>query len=116
MSQHLFGLDRLAVGGSERLIAEGYPLDRMRSQCDRGARAEHGAGVQRADAGQSRLPPAWRPPLALLDGLGLGGAWGYAYVGLTYLLAFFVQGAFKETRRRCSCLGSRLLCCAPEEP
>ena len=26
MSQHLFAVDRLAVGGSERLIADGYPL------------------------------------------------------------------------------------------
>ena len=68
MSQHLFAADRLAVGGSERLIAEGYPL------------GPHAIAVAVAALGPSTVQAfnglmlavavaACLAPLALLDGL-----------------------------------------------
>jgi hypothetical protein len=98
MSQHLFAADRLASGGSERLIADGYPL------------GPHSIAVAVADLGPSLVEAfagltlaiavaACVAPLALLD--RLGGWWrgaGALCIGLAYLVAaYLVQGAFKET-------------------
>lgn len=98
MSQHLFAADRLAAGGSERLIADGYPL------------GPHSIVVAVAALGPSLVQAfngltlavavaACLAPLALLD--RLGGWWrgaGALCVGLAYLVAaYLVQGAFKET-------------------
>ncbi len=98
MSQHLFATDRIANGGEERLIAEGYPL-----------------GPHALVAGISKLGPSFVQgfaglmlatavaatvaPLRLLKDLGpwarVGGA---LLVGAAYLAAsYFIQGAFKET-------------------
>ncbi len=98
MSQHLFATDRIANGGEERLIAEGYPL-----------------GPHALVAGISKLGPSFVQgfaglmlatavaatvaPLRLLKDLGpwarVGGA---LLVGASYLAAsYFIQGAFKET-------------------
>ena len=106
MSQHLFAADRLAVGGSERLIAEGYPL------------GPHAIAVAVAALGPSTVEAfnglmlavavaACLAPLALLDGLSGWRRLGVALcVGLTYLVAaFFVQGAFKETLQALFVLG-----------
>ena len=99
MSQHLFAVDRLAAGGSERLIADGYPLGphsivvalstlgpstvaglRRPDDRDRGRRLPRGAGSCSRELG------GWRR---------LAGA---LCVGFAYLVAaYLVQGAFKET-------------------
>ncbi|MDX6582349.1 MAG: hypothetical protein QOI10_1533 [Solirubrobacterales bacterium] len=97
MSQHLFAVDRLASGGSERLISEGYPL-----------------GPHSIVAAVSTLGPS---TVQAFDGLMLAVvvattlvaigvlehlvAWrravGALLVGFAYLLAStFVQGSFKE--------------------
>jgi hypothetical protein len=97
MSQHLLATDRLAVGASERLISDGYPL-----------------GPHSIVAALSHLGPS---TVQAFDGLSLAivvsttlvalGAleqllpWrravGALLVGFAYLLASnFVQGAFKE--------------------
>jgi hypothetical protein len=98
MSQHLFAADRLADGGTERLISQGYPL------------GPHSLVVALTVLGPSlvggfggltlaisvcaclaplellgRMPPARRTAGALLIGL--------AYMAASYL----IQGAFKET-------------------
>lgn len=98
MSQHLFAADRLASGGSERLIADGYPL------------GPHSIVVAVAALGPSMVQAfdgltlavavaACLAPLALLA--RLGGWWrgaGALCIGLAYLVAaYLVQGAFKET-------------------
>jgi hypothetical protein len=106
MSQHLFAADRLAAGGSERLIAEGYPL------------GPHSIAVAVAALGPSTVQAfnglmlavavaACLAPLALLDGISGWRRLGAALcVGLTYLVAaFFVQGAFKETLQALFVLG-----------
>ena len=50
MSQHLFAVDRLVSGGSERLIDNGYPLGpHALVDSARRARPEHGPRVRRAD-------------------------------------------------------------------
>jgi hypothetical protein len=98
MSQHLFAADRLASGGSERLIADGYPL------------GPHSIVVAVSALGPSAVEAfngltlavavaACLAPLALFD---MRGAWrrtaGALCIGLTYLVAaYLVQGAFKET-------------------
>jgi hypothetical protein len=97
MSQHLFAADRLASGGSERLIESGYPL------------GPHSLVVAVSDLGPSTVQA--------FDGLMLAVAaatclvafgvlerlvpWrriaGGLLVGFAYLLAAnYVQGAFKE--------------------
>lgn len=98
MSQHLFAVDRLVIGGSERLISSGYPL-----------------GPHAIVAALSALGPS---TVQAFDGLALAvvvatamvgmgvlehvAAWrraaGALLVGLAYLLAAaFVQGSFKES-------------------
>jgi hypothetical protein len=98
MSQHLFAADRLASGGSERLIDAGYPL------------GPHALVVGVAEAGPSLIHAfngltlfvavaAALAPLALLERLSparrIVGALliGFAYMTASYL----IQGAFKET-------------------
>jgi hypothetical protein len=98
MSQHLFAADRLASGGSERLIEQGYPLGPHSLVV---ALADIGPGLVQAfdglmlvivsitaltAAGLLRESPAWaRIASAVL-------------VGFAYLLASnYVQGAFKES-------------------
>jgi hypothetical protein len=106
MSQHLFAADRLAAGGSERLIAEGYPL------------GPHAIVVAVAALGPSTVEAfnglmlavavaACLAPLALLDGLsGWRRAGPALCIGLAYLVAaYFVQGAFKETLQALFVLG-----------
>jgi hypothetical protein len=98
MSQHLFAADRLASGGSERLIAEGYPL------------GPHAIVVAVSALGPSTVQAfdgltlavavaACLAPLAVLD---LVGGWrrvaAALCIGFAYLVAaYLVQGAFKET-------------------
>jgi hypothetical protein len=98
MSQHLFAVDRLAAGGTERLISEGYPL------------GPHSLVVGLAELGPSTVQAfdgvalavavaSCLAPLALLAELHLARRYaGALVVGFAYLVAaFFVQGAFKET-------------------
>ena len=97
MSQHLFAVDRLADGASERLISSGYPLGPHSIVV---ALSALGIGSVQAFNGltiaamvaivllalgtMEQLAPARRLAGALL-------------VGFAYLLAsYFVQGAFKE--------------------
>lgn len=98
MSQHLFAADRLATGGSERLIDGGYPL------------GPHSLAVAMAELGPSTVQAfngltlaiavaACLAPLALVGRLGRWWALaGSLCVGFAYLVAAnLVQGAFKET-------------------
>jgi hypothetical protein len=98
MSQHLFAVDRLASGGTERLISDGYPL------------GPHALVVALAELGPSTVHAfdgltlaiavaACLAPLSLLRGLATWQRTCVAFVvGLTYLVAaYLVQGAFKET-------------------
>lgn len=98
MSQHLFAADRLADAGSERLIAEGYPLGPHALVVALGA---IGIGPVQAFNGLI-LATAVAAALAALSPLGrLGAGWrigGALVVGFAYLAAsYLVQGAFKET-------------------
>ncbi|MDQ3572956.1 MAG: hypothetical protein M3383_08870 [Actinomycetota bacterium] len=99
MSQHLFAVDRLANGGAERLIAEGYPLGPHAIVAALSALGpslvEGFNGLTLAIAVATCLAP-----LALLD--EIAGFWRRALigllVGLTYMLASsLIQGSFKET-------------------
>ena len=97
MSQHLFAADRLAAGGSERLIEAGYPL------------GPHSIAVAVSAIGPSTVQAFDGLAIAIavatcLVGLGplerlapsrrIAGA---LLVGFAYLLAStYVQGAFKE--------------------
>ncbi len=98
MSQHLFAADRLASGGEERLIAEGYPL------------GPHALAVAVAELGPSLVQSfggltlavavaASLAPLSLLGGLAPGRRIAAALlVGFAYLAAsYLIQGSFKET-------------------
>jgi hypothetical protein len=98
MSQHLFAADRLASGGTERLISDGYPL------------GPHALVVALAELGPSTVHAfdgltlaiavaACLAPLGLLRELPTWQRVCVAFVvGLTYLVAsYVVQGAFKET-------------------
>jgi hypothetical protein len=98
MSQHLFAADRLASGGTERLISDGYPL------------GPHALVVALAELGPSTVHvfdgltlaiavASCLAPLGLLRELPTWQRLCVAFVvGLTYLVAsFLVQGAFKET-------------------
>lgn len=98
MSQHLFAADRLASGGEERLIAEGYPLGPHAVVV---AVSALGPSLVEAFSGLTlaiavaaslvslellgRLRPIRRALAALLV--------GFAYMASSYL----IQGAFKET-------------------
>ena len=98
MSQHLFAADRLAHGGEERLITEGYPL------------GPHAIVVAVSQAGPSLLQAfggltlavavaASLAALELLGGLArTRQVAGALLVGLAYMAAsYLIQGAFKET-------------------
>jgi hypothetical protein len=98
MSQHLFAADRLASGGTERLISEGYPL------------GPHALVVALAELGPSTVHAfdgltlavavaSCLAPLGLLRELATWQRVAVAFVvGLAYLVASsLVQGAFKET-------------------
>jgi hypothetical protein len=98
MSQHLFAVDRLMSGGTERLISEGYPL------------GPHALVVALAELGPSTVHAfdglmlaiavaACLAPLGMLRELDAWQRVGVAFVvGLIYLVASsHVQGAFKET-------------------
>jgi hypothetical protein len=98
MSQHLFAVDRLASGGTERLISDGYPL------------GPHALVVALAELGPSTVHAfdgltlavavaACLAPLSLLRELATWQRTCVAFVvGLAYLVAaYLVQGAFKET-------------------
>ncbi len=98
MSQHLFAAERLAAGGSERLIAEGYPL------------GPHALVVAISALGPSlvhgfdglMIATAVATCLAALAALETPGRLGWPVagslvVGFAYLLASnYIQGAFKE--------------------
>ena len=119
MSQHLFAADRLASGGSERLIAEGYPL------------GPHAIVVAVSALGPTTVQAfdgltlavavaACLAPLALLD---LVGGWkrfaAALWIGFAYLVAaYLVQGAFKETMQALFLLAFAigLLCLAGRRP
>ena len=98
MSQHLFAADRLASGGEERLITEGYPLGPHALVV---AVTELGPSLVHAFSGLTLAIAlaAALAPLQLLGGLApwrrAGGALlvGFAYMAASYL----IQGAFKET-------------------
>jgi hypothetical protein len=98
MSQHLFATDRLANGGEERLIAEGYPLGPhaiVAGIAKIGPSTVHGfAGLMLATAVAATLAP-----LGLLRDLERTRRIGVALlVGVAYLYAsYYIQGAFKET-------------------
>jgi hypothetical protein len=98
MSQHLFAADRLASGGTERLISDGYPL------------GPHALVVALAELGPSTVHAfdgltlaiavaSCLAPLGLLRALAPWQRVCVAFVvGLAYLVAsYLVQGAFKET-------------------
>jgi hypothetical protein len=98
MSQHLFAADRLASGGSERLIEQGYPL------------GPHALAVGLTALGPSLVQAfggltvataviAALAPLGLLRRLSEPRRFLAALlVGLAYMTAaYLTQGAFKET-------------------
>ena len=98
MSQHLLATDRLAGGGSERLIEEGYPLGPHALVV---ALGELGPGLVQAFDGLMVAIVAITAlsVLGLLAELPLRGRLaGALLVALAYLLASnHVQGAFKES-------------------
>jgi hypothetical protein len=98
MSQHLFAADRLATGGEERLIAEGYPLGPHALVV---AVAEIGPSLVEAFGGLTLAiaVAASLAPLQLLRRVAAPRAAVAALlVGLAYMAAsYLVQGAFKET-------------------
>jgi hypothetical protein len=98
MSQHLFAADRLAGGGTERLISSGYPLGPHSLVVALGA-----LGISSVHAfGGLTLATAVIASLSSLGLLGELALWrrmcGALLVGLAYMTAsYLVQGAFKET-------------------
>ena len=98
MSQHLFAVDRLLDGASERLISQGYPLGPHSIVA---AVSALGPSTVHAFGGLTLAVAvaACVAPLALLERLGVWRrAAGALVVGLAYLVAvYLVQGAFKET-------------------
>ena len=97
MSQHLFAADRLASGGSERLIESGYPLGPQSLVV---AVSDLGPNIVQAFDGLMLVTAVATclAGLALLERLAparrIAGA---LLVGFAYLLASnYVQGAFKE--------------------
>ncbi len=98
MSQHLFATDRIANGGEERLIEEGYPLGPhalVAGISKLGPSLVHGFGGLML----ATLVAATLAPLGLLKDLGRTVRVGAALlVAVAYLAAsYFIQGAFKET-------------------
>jgi hypothetical protein len=98
MSQHLFAVDRLASGGTERLISDGYPLGPHALVV---ALSELGPSTVHAFGGLTLAiaVAACLAPLSLLRELATWQRTCVAFVvGLTYLVAaYLVQGSFKET-------------------
>ena len=97
MSQHLFAVDRLVDGGTERLIAEGYPLGPHALVA---AIAAIGPSTVEAFNGLM-IAIAVATCLAALGALGELRGWrrvaAALVVGFAYLLAAnYIQGAFKE--------------------
>jgi hypothetical protein len=97
MSQHLLATDRLAVGASERLISDGYPLGPHSIVA---ALSQLGPSTVQAFNGLS-LAIVVSTTLVALGALEQLVAWrravGALLVGFAYLLASnYVQGAFKE--------------------
>jgi hypothetical protein len=97
MSQHLFAADRLAAGGSERLISDGYPL------------GPHSLVVALAELGPTTVQAfdglmicvAVITCMVALAAVGELSPWrrvaAALVVGFAYLLASnYIQGAFKE--------------------
>lgn len=100
MSQHLFAVDRLGSGGSERLISEGYPLGPHSIVA---AVAAIGPSTVQAFDGLTLAVAVCTclAPLELLERDRVG-AWrrgaGALCIGFSFLVgAYIVQGAFKET-------------------
>ena len=98
MSQHLFAADRLANGGVERLISEGYPLGphAVAAALDRlgPSLVQAFGGLTLAITVVTALTPLallrdLRPARLVLGALLVG----FAYMAASYL----IQGAFKET-------------------
>lgn len=98
MSQHLLAADRLADGGSERLISEGYPLGPHAVVVALG-----GLGIDPVEAfGGITIAIAVASALAALAALGSLAprrrVVAALLVGFAYMVAsYLVQGAFKET-------------------
>jgi hypothetical protein len=97
MSQHLFAVDRLADGGSERLISSGYPLGPHSIVA---AVAAVGPSTVQAFDGLSMavLVATVLAALGTIEQLAPARRLiGALLVGFAYLLAsVYVQGAFKE--------------------
>jgi len=98
MSQHLFAADRLATGGEERLIVEGYPLGPHAIVV---AVSQLGPSLVQAFAGLT-LAIAVAASVAALELLGALRAGrriaAALLVGLAYMASsYLIQGAFKET-------------------
>jgi hypothetical protein len=97
MSQHLFAVDRLAGGGSERLIEAGYPLGPHSIVA---ALSAVGPGTVQAFNGlaMAAVVATVLVALGVLERLAPSRrALGALLVGFAYLLAAaFVQGSFKE--------------------
>jgi hypothetical protein len=98
MSQHLFAADRLAEGGSERLIDDGYPLGPHALVV---GVSELGPNLVHAFNGLTLFVAVATAlaPLALFERLS---PWrrvvGALAVGFAYMVAsYLIQGAFKET-------------------
>ncbi|MDQ3729708.1 MAG: hypothetical protein M3355_08960 [Actinomycetota bacterium] len=98
MSQHLFAADRIASGGEERLVSEGYPLGPHALVA---SVAKLGPSLVQAFGGLTLATAvaATLAPLGLLSRLERSRRIGAALlVGMAYLAAsYFIQGAFKET-------------------
>ena len=98
MSQHLFAADRLAADGTERLIAEGYPLGPHSLAV---ALSALGPTLVQAFGGITLATAviASLAPLGLLERLGAFRRVAAALlVGFAYMsAAYLTQGAFKET-------------------
>jgi len=109
MSQHLFAADRLAGGGSERLVDEGYPLGPHALAV---ALSALGPSLVEAFNGLSAatMLAACLAPLAALERLSaVPRIAAGLIVGFTYLVASsYIQGAFKESLQALFLLGFAL--------
>ena len=105
MSQHLFAVDRLADGGSERLISSGYPLGPHSIVAAIAALwAEHGAGLRRADARGRRLGLPGGAGAARAPGAVAAGRRGAAAsASPTWSPRTSPRARSRRRSRRCSC-------------
>lgn len=106
MSQHLFAADRLASGGFERLISQGYPLGPhsvVVALSATGVSLVHGFGALTMAISIC----ACLAPLELLGRQTIARRTAAALlVGLAYMAAsYLIQGAFKETMEALLLLG-----------